>query len=101
MFQLALAALLQLSLAMFAEAAPVSTQSSSWQGPTGGGIVGFIVLVLDIIAWVEIFKSNRPPANKLIWALVVFLFPVVGMIIYYLFSNRASHNNSDYEAIPS
>lgn len=52
MFQLALAALLQLSLAMFAEAAPVlKTQSASWQGPTGGGVLGFIVLALDIVAW--------------------------------------------------
>lgn len=36
---------------MVAQDAPVSTQSALWQGPTGGGIVGFIVLVLDIIAW--------------------------------------------------
>lgn len=126
MFQLAIAALLQLSLAFFVEAAPVTTQSTAWQGPTGGGIVGFIVLVLDIIAWgmyspkigklgnlsssspnrtqlttpaVEIVKSNRDTVNKVIWALVVFLFPVVGMIIYYLFSNRKAHNT--YEAIPS
>lgn len=39
--------------------------------------------------------------NKVIWCLVVFLFPVVGMIIYYLFSDRASHNAGGYEAIPS
>jgi hypothetical protein len=52
MFQFVLAALLQLSLALFVEASPITTQSSvGWQGPTGGGIVGFIVLVLDIIAW--------------------------------------------------
>lgn len=50
---------------------------------------------------VEIIKSNRPPLNKVIWCLVVFLFPLVGMLIYYLFSNRASHNSSGYEAIPS
>jgi len=102
MFQFALAALLQLSLCMFAEAAPVKAQGGvSWQGPTGGGIIGFIVLVLDIIAWIEIFQSNRSTGAKVLWALVVFLFPVVGMIIYYLFSDRASHNSGGYEAIPS
>jgi hypothetical protein len=37
---------------MLAEAAPVSTMGAEpWQAGTGGGIVGFIVLVLDIIAW--------------------------------------------------
>jgi hypothetical protein len=46
---------------------------------------------------VEIFKSNRPPINKLIWALVVFFFPIIGMLIYYLFSNRKAHNT--YEPI--
>ncbi|KAF2679426.1 hypothetical protein K458DRAFT_346730 [Lentithecium fluviatile CBS 122367] len=101
MFQLALAALLQLSLALFVEAAPITTQSANWQGPTGGGVVGFIVLVLDIIAWVEIIQSNRPPLNKVIWCLVVFLFPIIGMIIYYFFANRAQHNSGGYEAIPS
>lgn len=50
---------------------------------------------------VEIIKSNRPPINKVLWCLVVFLFPLVGMLVYYLFSNRASHNSSGYEAIPS
>lgn len=52
MFNLIIAALLQLSFSMLAEAAPVSTMGAqSWQAGTGGGIVGFIVLVLDIIAW--------------------------------------------------
>src|SRR5689334_16728007 len=52
MFNLVLSALLQLSFFMLAEAAPISAQSAKpWQAGTGGGIVGFIVLVLDIIAW--------------------------------------------------
>ncbi|KAF9694732.1 hypothetical protein EKO04_007549 [Ascochyta lentis] len=98
MFNYALAALLQLSMFLLVEAAPMTVQSAKpWQAGTGGGIVGFIVLVLDIIAWIEIFKSNRPVSGKVIWALVVFLFPVVGMIIYYLFSNRQAHNT--YEPI--
>ncbi|USP78712.1 hypothetical protein yc1106_05986 [Curvularia clavata] len=100
MFNLVLSLLLQLSMFMLAEAAPVTAQGAEpWQAGTGGGIVGFIVLVLDIIAWIEIFKSNRPVPNKVIWALVVFLFPVVGMFIYYLFSNRHAHNT--YEPIPA
>ncbi|OSS44084.1 hypothetical protein B5807_11255 [Epicoccum nigrum] len=100
MFNYALAALLQLSMFLLVEAAPVTVQSAKpWQAGTGGGIIGFIVLVLDIIAWIEIFKSNRPVSSKVIWSLVVFLFPVVGMIIYYLFSNRQAHNT--YEPIPA
>ncbi|CAG5161299.1 unnamed protein product [Alternaria alternata] len=100
MMNFVLSLLLQLSMFMLAEAAPMTVQSAKpWQAGTGGGIIGFIVLVLDIIAWIEIFKSNRPVPNKVLWALVVFLFPVVGMIIYYLFSNRQAHNT--YEPIPA
>jgi hypothetical protein len=52
MFNYVLAALLQLSMFLLVEAAPVTVQSAKpWQAGTGGGIVGFIVLVLDIIAW--------------------------------------------------
>ncbi|KAK7214027.1 hypothetical protein V2G26_021205 [Clonostachys chloroleuca] len=64
----------------------------------GGGFIGVVVLILDIITIVEILKSNRPPLSKLLWSLVVFFFPIIGMIIYYLFSNRHAHNT--YEPLP-
>lgn len=51
--------LLQLSLAALCYAAPLSTTSSNAsQYGTGGGIIGFIVLVLDILVW---SKSRRSP----------------------------------------
>jgi len=50
---------------------------------------------------VEVIKSNRPPLSKLLWSLLVFFFPIGGLIIYWLFSNRAEHNSgSGYEALP-
>jgi hypothetical protein len=62
MFNFVVAALLQLSFFMLAEAAPVSAMSAKpWQAGTGGGIVGFIVLVLDIIAW---SKSPSPQCMR-------------------------------------
>ncbi|RYP81169.1 hypothetical protein DL769_002117 [Monosporascus sp. CRB-8-3] len=104
MFPAALSLFLQLCLAAFVAAAPIAdetmtvTKATPWQYGTGGGIVGFIVLILDIIVFIEVLKSNRPSMNKLIWCLVVFLFPIVGMIIYFLFSNRQAHNT--YEPLP-
>lgn len=41
--------LLQLALSSVAFAAPLTTQSNSWQYGTGGGILGFIVFILDVI----------------------------------------------------
>ena len=49
---------------------------------------------------VEVFKSSRPPVQKLVWCLVVFLFPVIGMIVYYLFSNRSNYQRgAGYEPL--
>ncbi|KAM3074146.1 hypothetical protein ACMFMG_003032 [Clarireedia jacksonii] len=97
--------LLQFFLFTLAVAAPiVETQGhgNAWKYGSGGGVVGFIVLILDILVFIEVLKSNRPPSHKLLWCLVVFLFPILGLIVYWLFSNRAAHNSGSgsYEAIP-
>lgn len=52
------------------------------------GIIGLVVLILDIIALVDVIKSSMQPVQKLIWALVIILFPVVGMIVYFLVGKR-------------
>lgn len=49
MFQTALALLLQLALVM---AAPIEAQTKDVMGyQIGGGITGFIILILDLIVW--------------------------------------------------
>ncbi|KAM0189699.1 hypothetical protein ACHAPA_010894 [Fusarium lateritium] len=107
MFNLAAFSFLQLWLAALAFAAPIADEAINvkgvepWHYGTGGGIVGFIVLVLDILVWIEVLQSNRPVSHKILWCLVVFLFPIVGMIIYYLFSNRQAHmRSSGYDPLP-
>ncbi|KAJ1333317.1 PLDc N-terminal domain-containing protein [Microdochium nivale] len=95
---------LQLLLAVFAYAAPIADEISAtaadpWQYGTGGGIIGFIVLVLDILVWIEVLKSNRPVSHKLLWAVLVFIFPIGGIVIYWLFSNRSAHNSGGYEPL--
>ncbi|KAK4140815.1 uncharacterized protein C8A04DRAFT_39552 [Dichotomopilus funicola] len=94
--------LFHLCLAPLGLAAPVSTESldSSWHYGTGGGLIGLIILVLDIIVIVEVIKSSRPPVHKLLWCLIVFLFPLVGLIVYYIFSNRSAYQRgSGYEVL--
>ncbi|EWC44850.1 hypothetical protein DRE_00909 [Drechslerella stenobrocha 248] len=76
----------------------VFVQQNAWGYGAGGGIVGLVVFVLDVLTFIEIFKSSRPASHKILWALLVFFFPIIGLIVYYLFSNRNQHNN--YEALP-
>lgn len=47
------------------------------------GIGGLIVLLADIYAVVMILQSSAKTFEKLVWALVVFLLPLIGLIIWY------------------
>jgi hypothetical protein len=47
------------------------------------GIGGLIILIADIYAIVMILQSSADSIEKLIWSLVVFFLPVIGLIIWY------------------
>jgi len=46
-------------------------------------LLGLIHLVLFIWAFVQIWGSHASGVAKLIWSLVVFLFPLIGLIIWF------------------
>lgn len=48
------------------------------------GILGLVVLALDIYAIVKIVGSGADTLNKVIWVLVVLVLPVIGLIAWYL-----------------
>ncbi|MEZ5586502.1 MAG: PLD nuclease N-terminal domain-containing protein [Sedimenticolaceae bacterium] len=48
------------------------------------GIGGFVILLADIYAMVMILQSSARNIEKLIWALVVFLLPLIGLVIWYV-----------------
>jgi hypothetical protein len=52
------------------------------------GLVGLVVLVLDIIAIVDVLKSNDDTGKKLLWILLILFLPVVGMILYFLIGKK-------------
>ncbi len=49
----------------------------------GIGIAGLIVLVVDVYAIVMILDSSAKAVEKLIWALIIVLLPVIGLIFWY------------------
>ncbi len=53
-----------------------------------GGILGIIVLVLDIVAILDIVKSAKTTTQKLLWVLIVLVLPFVGMIAYFLIGKK-------------
>jgi hypothetical protein len=48
-----------------------------------GGIISLVVLVVAIVALVDLLGDRgRSPVNKIIWALVIIVMPLLGAILY-------------------
>lgn len=47
-------------------------------------ILWLVITVLDIIALVSLLKSGADTATKLLWALLIILLPLIGMVLYFL-----------------
>lgn len=54
------------------------------------GIGSLIILALDIWALVSILGSAQPVTTKLLWALVVLLLPVLGLLLWLLLGARGA-----------
>lgn len=52
------------------------------------GIIGLVVLVLDIIAILDIIKSGLEPVMKLVWVLIVLALPLIGMILWFVLGSK-------------
>jgi hypothetical protein len=46
------------------------------------GPFAILVLVLDILAIVQVWRSSIEMGRKVIWSLVIVLLPVVGLIMW-------------------
>jgi len=55
-----------------------------------GGILGLIVLVLDIIAIVDTLKSSMDTGKKALWIILILVLPVIGMVLYFLIGKKGS-----------
>ena len=53
-----------------------------------GGILGLIILVLDIWAIVKILGSGAGTGAKVLWVVVILLLPVLGLLIWLLFGPK-------------
>jgi len=47
------------------------------------GLIGLVILVLDIWAIINIFQSSSTTGKKVLWTLVILIFPLIGLIIWY------------------
>ncbi|KAK3846801.1 MAG: hypothetical protein J3R72DRAFT_433615 [Linnemannia gamsii] len=53
-----------------------------------GSLLGLLIFIANLVAVVHILNSNRPMSSKILWALLIFLCPIIGLIIYLLIGER-------------
>ncbi|WDU63784.1 PLDc N-terminal domain-containing protein [Pseudomonas poae] len=59
-------------------------------GSTFNGLVGLIILALDIWAIFNVFKSGASTGAKVLWILLILLLPVLGLIIWAIAGPRGN-----------
>ena len=58
-------------------------------GFDSGGIVGLIILALDIWAIVTIIQGGGPTDRKVLWIILILVLPVIGLVLWLLLARRA------------
>jgi succinate dehydrogenase/fumarate reductase cytochrome b subunit len=53
------------------------------------GLLGIIILVLDIWAIIQIVQGGGSTGRKLLWILVILLLPVIGLLIWLLAGRKS------------
>jgi len=59
-------------------------------GSTFNGLVGLIILALDIWAILNVIKSGREAGVKVLWILLIALLPVIGLVIWAIAGPRGN-----------
>ncbi len=66
----------------------LATSCSRYSNNGSLAIWGYVLLALDVLALFDVFRQPWDIGKKILWAAIIFFFPLGGLIIYYLFAGR-------------
>jgi hypothetical protein len=46
-------------------------------------IIGLLIVIADIWAIIKVFQSDSSMIAKILWTLVILIFPFIGLVIWY------------------
>jgi succinate dehydrogenase/fumarate reductase cytochrome b subunit len=55
-----------------------------------GGLIGLIILALDIWAIINVLKSGAETGKQVLWILLIVLLPLLGLIIWAVAGPRGN-----------
>jgi hypothetical protein len=53
-----------------------------------GRIWTILVLVIDVLAVLDVLKSDRELEKKILWIAIIILVPLLGALIWYVVSRK-------------
>ena len=53
------------------------------------GLLGLIIVIIDVVVIVDILRGNKDLEKKLLWILAVIFLPILGPILYYVIGKNA------------
>ncbi|WP_373491071.1 PLDc N-terminal domain-containing protein [Parasphingorhabdus sp.] len=54
------------------------------------GIIGLLILALDIWALINVWGSGSSMGSKIIWTLIILILPVIGLILWFFMGPKGS-----------
>ena len=52
------------------------------------GLLGLVILVLDVIAIIEVVKSSMTTGQKALWVILILVLPVIGLALYFFIGRK-------------
>ena len=56
------------------------------------GLIGFIILVLDVWAILKTLSSPASTGNKALWIVLILVLPLLGLILWAIAGPKDSHS---------
>lgn len=55
-----------------------------------GGFFGFLLLIADVWAIVNVFQSDRGTGAKVAWTVFIIILPLLGFLVWLVFGPRSA-----------
>jgi len=69
----------------------------SYYAPGFGSLFALMILILDIIAFVEIIQSSRSFGKKALWIALILFFPVFALCFYCCCARHDTYRDDFYQ----
>ena len=52
------------------------------------GLLGLVILVLDVVAIVDAIRSSMSTGKKILWIILILVLPIIGLILYFIIGRK-------------